>query len=102
MPYSCGFCGKEFDNIEARAKCELQCAERIRKEEERKKKELAELERAAAEKEVLALQTKYLEKRSEYIKKYGKYPVVKRIRTDDSEADTFADFVSEILRELAD
>lgn len=102
MPYSCGFCGKEFDNIEARAKCELQCAERIRKEEELKKKELAKFEREAAEKELWEIKDHFDEKYSEYIKKYHKVPLrpiaVKAVEHEPGNEDDFlADLISDLL-----
>lgn len=42
--YKCGICGKEFDNVLQRAKCEIACTERIEAEakkaaEEKKKAE---------------------------------------------------------------
>ena len=99
MPYSCGFCGKEFDNIEARAKCELQCAERIRKEEDQKQRELIELERVAAEKELLAIKTHYEEKKSEYIRKYRKLPqgVCCKCNSGGNEDDFWADLFVDLL-----
>lgn len=104
MPYSCGFCGKKFDNIEARAKCELQCAERIRKEEELKKKELANFEREALEKEIDQLEKVYLDKVQDYVEKYHKLPPnfdfsykLHLTSNGGNEDDFWADLISELL-----
>ena len=103
MPYTCGFCGKEFEDIEARAKCELRCAEEIRKKEKEEKEKLAKLERQAAEKELWEIKDHFDEKYSEYIKKYHKAPLrpiaVKAAEKHEAgnEDDFLADLISDLL-----
>ena len=101
MPYNCGFCGKEFEDIEARAKCELQCAANIRKKEEQEKKELEELERQAAEKEIQALIDLHDKKYAEYVKKYHRVPHWKPVPGKEIEAGTIEDFFADLISELA-
>lgn len=108
MSYYCGFCGKEFADIEARAKCELRCAEEIRKKKEKEEKELAELERVAAEKELISIKDLFDEKFAEYVKAYHKLPrlripsteTVKANEPRGNEDDFWADLISELLSEF--
>ena len=37
--YACSFCGTEYDNAPARARCELECDEKRKQEDERRRKE---------------------------------------------------------------
>lgn len=99
MNYICAYCGTEFGDIEARAKCELRCAEKRRKEEAEKKKELEELERLAAEKELFAIKTQFDEKKTEYIKKYRKLPsgICCKCKTGGNEDDFWADLFVDLL-----
>lgn len=73
LAYKCAICGKEFDNIQDRAKCELACLkkqeEKKRLAAEKKKKE----EQAARIKEVDEALAHAYKLKDQYIKDYGSY-----------------------------
>lgn len=71
--YQCGICGKSYDSVLQRAKCELACAERIeeeaRKAAEAKKKEEQKLRKEAVDEAFVNLHRLI----TEYVKDYGHY-----------------------------
>lgn len=52
--YTCAICGKSYDTIEERVKCETKCLENRKKAEAERKKNEAEAKRKDAEKKVYA------------------------------------------------
>jgi hypothetical protein len=73
LAYKCGICGKEFDNILDRAKCEIDCShkaeEEAKKAAEAKKKEEQKVRKA----EVDAAFKHLHELVTSYVKDYGHY-----------------------------
>ena len=71
--YKCGICGKEFNNVLDRAKCEIACAEKAeeaaKKAAEEKKKE----EQKIRKKEVDTALENLHKLVSAYVKDYGHY-----------------------------
>lgn len=71
--YKCGICGKEYNNVLDRAKCEIACAERAeeeaRKAAEAKKKEEQKIRKA----EVDEVFERLHELITNYVKDYGHY-----------------------------
>ena len=85
LAYKCAICGKEFDNIQDRAKCELAC---LKEQEEEKKKK----EHAARKKEVDEAVARAEELKRKYIQDYGAY--VRTCHVDDlDELINFADLL---------
>ena len=73
LAYKCAICGKEFDNIQDRAKCELACLKKQEEEKriaaEKKKKE----EQVTRKKEVDEALAHAYKLKDQYIKDYGSY-----------------------------
>lgn len=71
--YTCGVCGKEYNNILDRAKCEIACSEKA-EEEARKAAELKKREEQKTRKAEVDKAFEYLHKLvTEYVKDYGHY-----------------------------
>ena len=71
--YKCGVCGKEFDNILDRAKCEIACAEKAEEEARRaaeaKKIEEKNVRKAEVDEAFVHLHSLI----TEFVKDYGHY-----------------------------
>lgn len=92
LAYKCAICGKEFDNIQDRAKCELTCLKKQEEDKklaaEKKKKE----EHDARKKEVDEAVARAEELKRKYIQDYGVY--VRTCHVDDlDELVSFADLL---------
>lgn len=69
--FKCGICGKEYESVEERMKCETECVKDLKiKEEELAKKKLEE-EREAREKVIAEKYDEVKKLMHEYIKDYG-------------------------------
>ena len=71
--YKCGICGKEFDNVLDRAKCEIECSKKA-EEEAKKAAEAKKREEQMARKAEVdrAFKTLY-DLMDAYVKEYGHY-----------------------------
>ena len=75
--YRCAICGKSYDTIEERNKCEAKClADRAAAERKRKEEELRKT-KETRKKEVDMAWDHYNELRNEYLKDYGSYSIVR-------------------------
>ena len=71
--YKCGICGKEYNNVLDRAKCEIACAEKA-EEEARKAAEAKKKEEQKARKAEVDEVFEHLHKLvTDYVKDYGHY-----------------------------
>lgn len=71
--YKCGICGKEFNNVLDRAKCEINCSQKA-EEEARKAEEAKKREEQNARKTEVDAAFEHLHKLvTEYVKDYGNY-----------------------------
>lgn len=93
---ACGICGKEYHDIESRARCELACVKR-HAEEAKKAAEAAKKEEQKRRKaEVDVIRAKYLELRNAYIEDYGFYTCPIEL-SEDMDYDAY---VEEIMRQI--
>ena len=74
MKFRCGICGKEYDTIKERAKCEVACAEREEKLEEEKRKRELDLKKQARSKEINIKFNELIALVTDYAKDYGEDP----------------------------
>lgn len=71
--YKCGVCGKEYNNVPDRARCEITCTKRI-EEEARKAAEEKKVAKQKMRKEAVDEALENLHRLvSEYVKDYGHY-----------------------------
>ena len=75
--YVCGVCGKGYNTIEERNKCEAKCLHDRYEAEKKFKEEKLRKEQEIRKKEVDMALDNYLNLRKEYVKDYGKYNVVR-------------------------
>ena len=75
--YNCGVCGKEYNTIEERNKCEAQCLHDRYEAEKKYKEEKLRKEQENRKHEVDMAFENYLNLRSEYVKRYGKSSVTR-------------------------
>ena len=74
MKFRCGICGKEYDTIKERAKCEVACAEKEEKLAEEQKKRELELKKQARSKEINIKFNELITLVTDYSKDYGEDP----------------------------
>ena len=71
--YKCALCGREYDEIHKRAKCEMKCVE-LKKEQERKAAEAKKkAEKDARQQEVTAALDNAFSLVNKFIEDYGSY-----------------------------
>ena len=75
--YTCGVCGKEYNTLEERNKCEAKCLHDRYEAEKKFKEEKLRKEQENRKHEVDMAFENYLNLRSEYVKDYGKYSVTR-------------------------
>lgn len=71
--FKCGICGKEYENVTDRAKCELNCYQKQQEEIKKAAEEKKKAEQAARKKEVDEAFDKATELRNVYLRDYGEY-----------------------------
>lgn len=74
MIFECAICGKDYDSIEERNKCEAACLAKQRKEMEEAKAKEKKLTQEADKKRIQDAFDKLSDDISAYIKKYDQYP----------------------------
>ena len=80
--YKCEYCNKEYSSPIERAKCEIACETRIKKEQEEKRKKELELVKETRHKEVEEAFEHYATLKREYIRDYGSYSTVRGYNND--------------------
>jgi uncharacterized protein with HEPN domain len=71
--YKCGICGKEYNDILDRAKCEIACAEKAEEEARNAGETKKEIEYAARKAKVDQAYETFVELRNQFVKDYGSY-----------------------------
>lgn len=74
MIFECAICGKDYDTIEERNKCEAACLAKQRKEAAEAKAKEKKLTQEADKKRIQETFDKLSDDISAYIKKYDQYP----------------------------
>ena len=82
--FTCPYCGKEYEAATDYAKCILDCAEKIKQEEEDKKRAELALEKDKRRKEIEEARQKLFDLEKAFIKDYGSYTFTGAYNTDDA------------------
>jgi len=106
--FKCSFCGKEFDNVLDRARCEIKCDEKIKAEVERQKQECLKAEQNTRAEEVTNAYNEYIETCNKAREKYlgikskydNDYNNGYYFGTWDLNTDCFSKTIADIIRKL--
>ena len=82
--YSCGVCGKCYDNIESRNRCEMACLKKKQEEEKKAAEAKKKAERDARCAEVSKALDNAYKLMNDYIKDYGSYQYNGKLKDLDS------------------
>lgn len=79
--YKCSICGKEFNNVVARANCELKCSKKLEEDAKKAVEEKKKAEREARYVEVEKAINVAYDLMNKYIKDYGSYSRTERVHS---------------------
>lgn len=68
--FVCSYCGAEYDDAPARARCELECDEKQKQKMERERQELLRAEKETRKKAVVDQYNKFVEEWKQYQRDY--------------------------------
>lgn len=85
--YKCALCGKEYETIPERARCESACVDKQLKLEEKAKKEKAKQEQETRRQEVITAIKHVYELLDAYTKEYGSFQYDSTEDVEDTNSD---------------
>lgn len=72
--FRCGYCGAEYDTPTARARCELECDEKLKQEAEKKRQQELSEAKEARRQELIQKKRELDELTAKYYSDYGSSP----------------------------